>query len=135
MALLNPIQRQFVNSTLKVVGLNGLVSYGSLDLRDGSYNLLHEKPAGAKEEWSYVSPTLHDQVRLIAAAELENLEDAVFSQIDNFAKLIGPDKHARIVGGMCLMRLLLLYRDRAIRDEIRLSLPKQKLCMFSPSFF
>lgn len=54
----------------------------------------------------------------------------MFSQIDSFAKLIGPDKHARIVGGMCLMRLLLLYRDRAIRDEIRLSLPKQKLCMF-----
>ncbi|CAG8972702.1 hypothetical protein HYALB_00010934 [Hymenoscyphus albidus] len=119
--------RQFVDSTLKVVGLNGLVPYGSLDLRDGSYNLLHEKPAGAKAEWSYVSPTLHDQVRLIAAAELEKLEGAVFSQIDSFAKLIGSDKHARIVGGMCLMRLLLLYRDRAIRDEIRLSLPKQKL--------
>ena len=43
--------------------------------------------------------------------------------------MIGPHRHARIVAGMCLLRLLLLYRDRAFRDEIRISLPRQKLSM------
>jgi hypothetical protein len=77
-----------------------------------------------------VCPTIHDQIRLIAASGLKDAEQDVFKQIDAFKKLIGPNKHARIVGGICLMRLILLYRDRAIRDAIRLSLPRQKLCKY-----
>lgn len=30
--------------------------------------------------------------------------------------------------GVCIMRLMLLYRDRLVRDDIRLSLPRQKKC-------
>ena len=115
-----------MKSTRKVVALNGLVQYGSLDIRDGSYDLLGRPRAEA----SYVSPTIHDQIRLMAAGGLEDVEKEVFQQIDAFKKLVGPNKHARIVGGICLMRLILLYRDRATRDAIRLSLPRQKLSEF-----
>ncbi|KAG9233710.1 hypothetical protein BJ875DRAFT_378057 [Amylocarpus encephaloides] len=115
--------REFVRSSRSVVGLNGLVSYGSLEIRDGSYELLNLPPT----DIPFVGPTVHDQIRLLAAGGLEIAEKTVFSQIDSFKKLVGPNKHARIVGGICLLRLLLLYRDRVLRDAIRVSLPREKI--------
>jgi len=119
-------QRRFSDSTLRVVGLNGLVSYGYLNLRDGSYKLLRRPSTGDGERQNFVSPTIYDQIRLLAAEGVKPTEKSVFAEVDRLNKLVGSSKHARIVAGVCLLRLLLLYRDRAVRDEIRLSLPKQK---------
>ncbi|KAF4636466.1 hypothetical protein G7Y89_g1611 [Cudoniella acicularis] len=119
--------RQFSDSTLKIAGLNNIVCYGYLHLRDGSFDLLNRPSTENAFDTSYISPTVHEQIRLLAAEGLERVEESVFSEIDAFNKLIGANKHARIVGGICLLRLLLLYRDRVFRDRIRLHLPTQKL--------
>ena len=63
----NKGQRRFLDSTLRVVGLNGLVSYGYLNIRDGSYKLLARPPTKDSEVQNFVSPTVYDQIRLIAA--------------------------------------------------------------------
>lgn len=103
------------------------MSYGYLNVRDGSYKLLARPPAPDSESQNFVSPTVYDQIRLIAAEGAKPAEESVFAEIDSLSKMIGSNKHARIVAGMCVLRLLLLYRDRAFRDEIRISLPRQKL--------
>jgi hypothetical protein len=105
------------------------VSYGFLNFRDGSYKLLKRSLIEDAEDRNFVSPTVNDQIRLLAAEGLKPTEDFLFAEIDKLSKIVGSSKHARIVAGICIMRLLLLYRDRVIRDEIRLSLPRQKLSM------
>jgi hypothetical protein len=120
-------QQRLAHLTLRIASLNNLVAYGFLNLRDGSFDLLSHPP---KEDEStsaqFVSETIHDQIRLIAAQGLQSVEKHVFSEIDNLNSLIGTNVHARIVVGICLLRLMLLYRDRLIRDEIRLELPRKK---------
>ncbi len=103
--------------------MNNLVAYGFLNLRDGSYDLLGRGSAEGEQQQRFVSETVHDQVRLLAAEGLEPAEKLVFSEIDDLKKIISTGKHARIITGICLLRLVLIYRDRLVRDEIRLRLP------------
>ena len=104
-----------------------------MNFRDGSYKLLERSLVEDTEDRNFISPTVNDQIRLLAAEGLKPTEDFLFAEIDKASRIVGSSKHARIVVGICLMRLLLLYRDRVIRDEIRLSLPRQKLSMRLPS--
>ncbi|KAF4633420.1 hypothetical protein G7Y89_g4699 [Cudoniella acicularis] len=106
--------------------LNNLVAYGFLNLRDGSYDLLgHPRSQNSQR---YISKTVHDQIRLLAAEGLEPAEKIVFSELDNINKQVYRNKHARMIIGIFLLRLMLLYRDRLVRDDTRLSLPRQKKC-------
>ena len=126
-------QQRLAHLTLRIASLNNLVAYGFLNLRDGSFDLLSHPPEeGTSTTTQFVSETIHDQIRLIAAEGLQSVEKHVFSEIDNLNSLIGTNVHARIVVGICLLRLMLLYRDRLIRDEIRLELPRRKKREFSP---
>jgi hypothetical protein len=124
---LPPQQQRLAHLTLRIASLNNLVAYGFLNLRDGSFDLLSHPPnEGVSTSAQFVSETIHDQIRLIAAQGLQSVEKHVFSEIDNLNSLTGTNVHARIVVGICLLRLMLLYRDRLIRDEIRLELPRKK---------
>jgi hypothetical protein len=102
------------------------VAYGFLNLRDGSYDLLGHP--GSQNSQRYISETVHDQIRLLAAEGLELVEKIVFSELDNINKQVYGNKHASMIIGICLLRLMLLYRDRLVRDDIRLSVPRQKKC-------
>ncbi len=104
------------------------MAYGFLNLQDGSYDLLGCLNSGGSHTEKFVSETVHDQIRLLAAEGLKPAEKHVFSELDNLPKIIGASNHARIIVGICLLRLLLLYRDRLIRDQIRLELPRAKKC-------
>jgi hypothetical protein len=104
------------------------VSYGFLNLQDGCYDLLEHLSNDEGEGEHFVSETVHDQIRLLAAEGLEPEEKHVFSEFDELSKIISAGNHARIIAGICLLRLLLLYRDRLIRDQIRLELPRTKKC-------
>jgi hypothetical protein len=111
-----------------VASLNRLVAYGFLNLYDGSYDLL-ERTTGiplmsGSRTRRYVSETVHDQLRLLAAEGLEPVEAFVFSEVDNLNKIIGTGRNGRTISGICVLRLMLLYRDRLIRDSIRLGLPR-----------
>lgn len=107
--------------------MNNFVAYGFLNLQDGSYNLL-ERLNGETEPENFLSETVHDQIRIVAAEGLEPAEKYVFSELDNLSKVVGTRNHARIIAGICLLRLLLLYRDKMIRDRIRRDLPGTKSC-------
>jgi hypothetical protein len=104
------------------------VAYGFLNLYDGSYDLLDrhtgEPITENRVSRRYVSETVHDQLRLLAAEGLEPVERVVFADIDNLNKLFGKMRNGRIVSGICVLRLMLLYRDRVVRDSIRLALPR-----------
>lgn len=125
---LTKFQRQFANSTLRVASLSRLVAYGFLNLYDGSYDLLDRKTGISINENTvtrrYVSETVHDQLRILAAEGLEPVEHVVFAEIDDLNKHFGKVRNGRIVAGICVLRLMLLYRDRVIRDSIRLGLPR-----------
>ncbi|KAF8859636.1 hypothetical protein BDZ45DRAFT_782306 [Acephala macrosclerotiorum] len=118
--------RVLANLTSRIASLNNLVAYGFLNLRDGSYDLLEKYPPGDSHNERYISETVHDQIRLLAAEGLEPAENIVFSELDNINKHVSANEHARMIIGVCILRLMLLYRDRLVRDEIRLSLPRQK---------
>lgn len=113
---------------MRVASLNRLVAYGFLNLYDGSYDLLDRHTGTPVMEnrltRRYVSETVHDQLRLLAAEGLEPTEAFLFAEVDNLAKVMAKGKNGRIVAGICILRLMLLYRDRVIRDSIRLQLPK-----------
>ncbi|KAH6715446.1 hypothetical protein BKA61DRAFT_480085 [Leptodontidium sp. MPI-SDFR-AT-0119] len=109
--------------TSRIASLNKLVAYGFVDLYDGSFDLL-DRPRGEAESQRFVSETVHDQIRLLAAKGLEPAEDLISSELDALQTIASASRHARIISGICLLRLLLIYRDRSVRDEIRLSLPK-----------
>lgn len=104
------------------------MAYGFLNLYDGSYDLLDRKTGVSINENSvtrrYVSETVHDQLRILAAQGLAPVEKLVFGEIDNLHKNFGKDRNGRVVAGICVLRLMLLYRDRVIRDSIRLTLPR-----------
>ena len=104
------------------------MAYGFLDLQDGSYELLGALTGAPNLAEKFVSETVHDQLRLLAAEGLEPAEKYVFSELDNLSKIICASNHARIIAGICLLRLLLVYRDRLIRDQIRRELPHTKKC-------
>lgn len=108
------------------------MAYGFLNLQDGSYDLLRRLDGEENHSENFVSETVHDQIRILAAEGLEPAEKHVFSELDNVSKIIGTSSHARIIVGVCLLRLLLLYRDRLIRDQIRLELPRTKKCESQP---
>lgn len=117
--------------------MNKLVAYGFVDLYDGSFDLL-DRPRGEAESQRFVSETVHDQIRLLAAKGLEPAEDLISSELDALQTIASASRHARIISGICLLRLLLIYRDRSVRDEIRLSLPKntnRKSIPSSPTSF
>lgn len=124
----NQIQRAIANLTSRIASLNNLVAYGFLNLRDGSYDLLEPLPPGNHHNEKYISETVHDQIRLLAAEGLEPAENKVFNELDNMNKYLCGNEYARMIIGACLLRLMLLYRDRLVRDNIRLSLPRQKKC-------
>lgn len=109
--------------TSRIASFNNLVAYGSLDLRDGSFDLL-DRPHGRLSHERYVSETVHDQVRVRAADGLDPAERLMASELDKLLKNIGSNKHTRTIVGICLLRLVLIYRDRLVRDTIRISLPK-----------
>lgn len=104
------------------------MAYGFLNLYDGSYDLLDRTTGISINENTvtrrYVSETVHDQLRILAAEGLAPVEKLVFGEIDNLHKNFGKDRNGRIVAGICVLRLMLLYRDRVIRDSIRLGLPR-----------
>jgi hypothetical protein len=85
----NQQQRRFSDSTLWVVGLNGLVSYGYLNLQDGSYKLLRRPSTRDSEGRNFVSPTVYDQIRLLAAEGVKPIVESVFAEADRLNKLIG----------------------------------------------
>lgn len=114
-------QRNLTNETLRIASLNGLVAYGFVDLHDGSYDLLSRPPSRNQR---YVSETIHDQIRLRAAEGFGTAEEHIFGELDTLREIIGSNEHNRIVAGICLLRLILLYRERMVRDEIRLGLPR-----------
>lgn len=111
-----------------MASLSRLVAYGFLNIYDGAYELLDRHTGSPITEDSatrrYVSETVHDQLRILAAKGLEPKEKQVFAEIDNLNKLFGKVKNGRIVSGICVLRLMLLYRDRVVRDSIRLGLPR-----------
>ena len=108
--------------------MSNFVAYGFLNLQDGSYDLLGRLGRPESDPGNFVSETVHDQIRILAAEGLEPAEKHVFSELDNLPRIVGASNHARIIAGVCLLRLLLLYRDRLIRDQIRLELPGTKPC-------
>ncbi|KAG4439274.1 hypothetical protein IFR05_005259 [Cadophora sp. M221] len=115
--------RNLSDLTSRIASLNKLVAYGFVNLYDGSFDLL-DHPRGGDDSPRFVSETVHDQIRLLAAKGLEPAEDLISSELDALKTIAGTSKHARIIAGICLLRLLLIYRDRSVRDEIRLSLPR-----------
>jgi hypothetical protein len=108
--------------------LNNFVAYGFLNLQDGSYSLLERLDNEESECENFVSETVHDQIRIIAAEGLKPAEEHVFSELDSLPKIVGASNHARIIAGICLLRCTLLYRDKLLRDQIRLELPGTKPC-------
>ena len=104
--------------------MNDLVAYGFLDLHDGSYDLLNRLTGAGPSDERFVSVTVHEQIRLHAAEGLEPAESFVFSEVDDLHKIVGGNKHFRIVAGICLLRLMLIYRDRLVRNHIRMGLPR-----------
>jgi hypothetical protein len=110
--------------------LSNFVAYGFLNLQDGSYDLLERLSGEENHPEKFVSETVHDQIRVLAADGLEPAEKHVFSELDNLSRIVGGSNHARIIAGTCLLRLLVLYRDRLLRDQIRLELPGAKPCEF-----
>ncbi|KAN0103208.1 hypothetical protein V8E51_011521 [Hyaloscypha variabilis] len=123
----NPTRlRHLSNLTLRIASLNNFAAYGFLNLKDGSYDLLGRLDGNDGDSEKFVSETVHDQIRILAAEGLEPAEKHVFSELDNLPKIVGASNHARIVAGTCLLRCLLLYRDKLIRDQIRLELPRTK---------
>jgi hypothetical protein len=80
-----------------------------------------------------VCETIYDQIRLLAAEGLEAAEVFVFSELDSLRTIVGRSAHNRIVSGICLLRLMLLYRERMVRDSIRLGLPLHGTRKFNPS--
>jgi hypothetical protein len=133
----NKSQQKFANATLRVASLNRLVAYGFLNLYDGSYDLLDRatgSPLGEESHRRFVSETVHDQLRLLAAEGLEPTEGAIFGEVDNLPKIMSG-RNARIIAGICILRLMLIYRDRVIRDSIRLTLPEggKRKCKFRVS--
>ncbi|KAE9374660.1 hypothetical protein N431DRAFT_372459 [Stipitochalara longipes BDJ] len=118
--------RHLSNLTLRMASLNNFVAYGFLNLQDGSYDLLGRLNGTDNDSEKFISETVHDQIRIRAAEGLEPAEKHVFSELDNLPKIVGASNHARIIAGICLLRCLLLYRDRLIRDQIRLELPGTK---------
>ena len=114
---------------MTAASLNRLVAYGFLNLYDGSYDLLDRTTGNALTENShrrYVSETVHDQLRLLAAKGLEPTEEKLFPMIDDLSGIMAAGKNGRIIVGICILRLMLMYRDRVIRDSIRLTLPKSR---------
>jgi hypothetical protein len=109
---------------LRVASLNDLVAYGFLNLHDGSYDLLNRHTGVGPSDERFVSVTVHEQIRLLAAEGLEPAESYVFSEIDDLNKIVGANKHFRIIAGICLLRLMLMYRDRLVRNHIRMGLPR-----------
>ena len=102
------------------------MAYSFLILRDRSYNLLGHP--GSQNSQRYISETVYDQIRLLAAEGFEPAEKIIFSEPDNINKQVCGNEHAKIIIGICLLRLMLLYRDRLVRDDIRPSLLRQKKC-------
>ncbi|PVH78610.1 hypothetical protein DL98DRAFT_655998 [Cadophora sp. DSE1049] len=115
--------RSLANLTSRIASLNNLVAYGFLNLHDGSFDLLN-RPHGRLNNERYVSETVHDQVRVRAAEGLGPAERLMASELDKLMKIASASRHARIIAGICLLRLVLIYRDRLVRDKIRISLPK-----------
>ncbi|KAH7321681.1 hypothetical protein BKA65DRAFT_86473 [Rhexocercosporidium sp. MPI-PUGE-AT-0058] len=111
------------NITSRIASLNKLVTYGFVNLFDGSFDLLN-RPRGGAYNQRFVSETVHDQIRLLAAKGLEPAENLICSELDALKTIASASNHARIIAGICLLRLILVYRDRSVRDEIRISLPK-----------
>ena len=107
---------------MRIASLNNLVAYGFLNLHDGSFDLLN-RPHGRLSHERYVSETIHDQVRVRVAEGLEPAEHLMAIELDRLLKIVSAGNHARIIAGICLLRLVLIYRDRLVRDEIRISLP------------
>ncbi len=102
--------------------MNNFVAYSFLNLHDGSFDLLNRYSTSSNQQ-RFVSETVHDQIRLLAADGLEPAERLVSTEIDDLNRIAGSGKHSRIVAGICVLRLALLYRDRWVRDEIRTGLP------------
>ncbi|KAI9643775.1 hypothetical protein NHQ30_007124 [Ciborinia camelliae] len=111
------------NAAFRITSLNTLVFYGVANI--------HCHPYGQLDVVNTINDTfspdtVREQVRLKASEGLEEAEKYFFSEIENLCKKSASNKQTRIIAGVCLLRLMLFYRERVVRIELRSNLPRCK---------
>ncbi|CAD6440433.1 87d2cc91-de03-4112-b5b2-7ffb966f8815 [Sclerotinia trifoliorum] len=111
------------NAAFRITSLNSLAFYGVANI--------HCHPHGQLDVVNTINDTfspdtVREQVRLKASEGLEESEKYFFSEIENLSKKSASNKQTRIIAGICLLRLMLFYRERVVRIELRSNLPRCK---------
>ncbi|APA07508.1 hypothetical protein sscle_03g022780 [Sclerotinia sclerotiorum 1980 UF-70] len=111
------------NAAFRITSLNSLAFYGVANI--------HCHPHGQLDVVNTINDTfspdtVREQVRLKASEGLEESEKYFFSEIENLCKKSASNKQTRIIAGICLLRLMLFYRERVVRIELRSNLPRCK---------
>ncbi|TEY78279.1 hypothetical protein BOTCAL_0050g00100 [Botryotinia calthae] len=111
------------NAAFRITSLNSLVFYGVANI--------HCHPHGQLDVVNTINDTfspdtVREQVRLKASEGLEEAEKYFFSEIENLCKKSASNKQTRIIAGICLLRLMLFYRERVVRIDLRSNLPRCK---------
>ncbi|QSZ32986.1 hypothetical protein DSL72_002570 [Monilinia vaccinii-corymbosi] len=109
------------NAAFRITSLNSLVFYGVANIHchpDGQLDVVNTIND------SFSPDTVREQVRLRASEGLEEAEKYFFSEIENLCKKSGGSKQTRMIAGICLLRLMLFYRERVVRIELRSNLPR-----------
>ncbi|KAG4031954.1 hypothetical protein MFRU_008g03040 [Monilinia fructicola] len=109
------------NAAFRITSLNSLVFYGVANIHCHPYaqldvvNTIND---------TFSPDTVREQVRLKASEGLEEAEKYFFSEIENLCKKSGGSKQTRVIAGICLLRLMLFYRERVVRIALRSNLPR-----------
>ncbi|EDN91601.1 predicted protein [Sclerotinia sclerotiorum 1980 UF-70] len=118
-----PCKACLCNAAFRITSLNSLAFYGVANI--------HCHPHGQLDVVNTINDTfspdtVREQVRLKASEGLEESEKYFFSEIENLCKKSASNKQTRIIAGICLLRLMLFYRERVVRIELRSNLPRCK---------
>ena len=84
----------------------------------------HSGPADdAPQEYSYADPVLNQHIRAIALTGIAKAEKFVLAKFNDLHRLLSLDKTSMTVAQICLLRLMLVYRNDVLLCERSVEIP------------
>ncbi|PVH84053.1 hypothetical protein DL98DRAFT_652098 [Cadophora sp. DSE1049] len=85
----------------------------------------------APEEDSYADPVLNQHIRAIALTGIAKAERFVLARFNDLHRLLSLDKDSMMIAQICLLRLMLVYRNDVLLCERSVEIPVKSRVIFT----
>ncbi|CZR59941.1 uncharacterized protein PAC_09836 [Phialocephala subalpina] len=115
---------ELVAATLRVVNLRSFLMHSLVYTNSDASGSTSPNP-------SYADPVLNQHIRAIALAGIAKAEKFIISQFNDLSRLIGLDSCSLMVAKICLLRLLLVYRNDVLLCARSMKIPVKSRVIFA----